>query len=261
MSHSLSIGSYNVRGAMYNSLYIDILLKRYNIDLLAIQEHKLHSHNKSFLDLINSDYLSITTCNQSLDPYSWNCYGKGGVSILVKKSLLMNITPMNFENCDDRICGVIFKPDNSTCIYLINVYMPCAKESRAMYLSWLEKIQNIYHEYEEMGTVIIVGDLNAEIAGPKCPHPKSSNTPFLSKMIKQHNLTSINVQIDCNGPSYTYDPYESGNNRSHIDHILVDSIGIDHVLSCEVIDRDKDLGRCINHSDHLPIIAKFRLVE
>lgn len=163
---------------MYNSLFIDELLKTKDIDILAIQEHKLFKHNQDFLNVINNDYTSVTMCSANLEPYAWNSYGKGGVSLLFKKSLLKCVEPLTLDVNYDRLCGIRLKLDSNNSVYIFSVYMPCSKEPRASYLAWCEIIQNIYHEYEELGSVIVMGDLNAEIKGRDVPSPNLQTLPY-----------------------------------------------------------------------------------
>ena len=108
-----------------------------------------------------------------------------------------------------------------------------------------------------MGEVIILGDLNAEVAGAKCAKPKSPRSPQLLNVLTEHNVTSVTVQAKCKGPGYTYDPYDSGIKRSLIDHVLIGCDQMDVVSKSWVISKESTV--CYNSSDHLPVIVQLNL--
>ena len=92
-------------------------------------------------------------------------------------------------------------------------------------------------------------DFNSEISGSRYRARSGSREQLLSDLLSMTGLYSPVSDVLCKGPSYTFDPYESGLNRSLIDHVLLDSSKHDLVSKCSILDDNKQ-----NMSDHLPIV-------
>ncbi len=252
---TVSLATYNAQGIMTKALFVSELLEAYDIDVLAIQEHWLYPDSLPFLDTVNPCYRAIGRSDSSLDPYVKNRRGKGGIAFMVKRTLYNSITELDID--DDRILGIKLPSVGGCNIHIICIYMPCSKMPVHVYQDYLDRIQDVHDEYSSQGLVLILGDVNAEIQGPRCMHPKSPRSPLLHTVLQDAGLTSITVQRDCQGPTFTYDPYESGLNRSFIDHIMTDTLKTDLWHSCEVVARSAT--NWYNNSDHLPVVAKINL--
>ena len=79
--------------------------------------------SKGFLDSVNNNYSSYVKTDSSIDPNKSFSRGKGGISILYKKSL----SPL-LSHTDDMEPGRLFiskvKVKHSTPLYNICAYMP-----------------------------------------------------------------------------------------------------------------------------------------
>lgn len=100
--------TWNVRGAMSSTLCLNSLLDNTHCDIAVISEHKLkNQHNgKMYLDSIHKDYLSIVKIDEN-DTYTTpNVYfiGKGGVAILIRKSLVYTMKEIKIDS--KRVIGV-----------------------------------------------------------------------------------------------------------------------------------------------------------
>ncbi len=250
---TLSLGSYNARGIMYSTLFVADLLQTYDLDILAVQEHWLFPDHLSFLNSIHPNYKGVAVSDKRLDPYVMNRYGKGGVGLMMKTSLYRTVQELSIES--DRIIGIRVSTSNGIQVFVICVYMPCTKETTSSYIETLQQLENVCDEYNQIGPVVILGDFNAEVKGPKTPHPHSPRTPLLQEFINQEFLTSVSVSAGCNGPNYTYDAFGTGNKRSLIDHIFVSKYIEDLVVNASVITRYSSSS--VNHSDHLPITVQL----
>lgn len=118
---SLNLATWNVMGIMSSAASLDYLLQHYNIDAAFITEHKLFDHMRYFIDSINTQNDNFTTCNMEMDIYGNTRCGKGGVSIIFKKSLNFTIRHLN-EICDERILGIEVNCSNNNNNNLLIIY-------------------------------------------------------------------------------------------------------------------------------------------
>ena len=97
----LSMLAWNVRGIMSSAICLGKLLEESDCDIALMNEHKLLPHNRSVLNSLNSSYTSHTHCESVTNSYF--C-GRGGVAILYKKTLSLNVETLNDGN--ERIVGI-----------------------------------------------------------------------------------------------------------------------------------------------------------
>ena len=90
-------------------------------------------------------------------------------------------------------------------------------------------------EYKQLGTVITLGDFNCEITASRYKSRTSENSTKLANFLNDTNMYSIVIDSICKGPLYSYDPYDSGTNRSLIDHFVLEQSKADFVKSCEIL--------------------------
>ena len=109
--------------------------------------------------------MAFTTCATERDPSVYRIINKGGVSLLIKKSLKQCTNAVPIES--DRITGIEITLNDSAAIYIICVYLPASNLSNDLFHECLDLLEELYITYSSKGTVIIIGDLNVKIAGPK----------------------------------------------------------------------------------------------
>ena len=144
--------TWNVRGAMSSAGSISYLLDKYNIDIACIIEHKLKPITSSFLDTIHGNYKALTVCDESLV----KC-GKGGVSILYKKSLAFSTKSILNTN-SHRIVGIQLYCENMLPVYIFSIYMPSVNYIDEEYKECLDNLQSLYDTYSSLGTVLLCAD-------------------------------------------------------------------------------------------------------
>jgi hypothetical protein len=108
--------------------------------------------------------------------------------------------------------------------------------------------------YSNNSEVFILGDLNAQLPGPRCVIDRYSPRSLeLTRSLAWLQLSSLAVHDICKGPNYTFCPYNGGP-QTLIDHIIIRDQCFDVILACAV------LNECaLNVSDHLPLIAVFNI--
>ena len=212
-------------------------------DIALTNEHKLLSHNCSFMSCLNSNYLSHTHCETESCPLTY-C-GRGGVSILYKKSLTYNVEILNDGN--ERIVGIKVVGLGPKPYFIFSVYMP-SSNNIGEYREQITSLQEIYSYYSEVGHVIIGGDMNASLLGEL--HSNKYKSTELVKLVQDNSMVAINNTSVCTGPSYTFIP-----TRTMIDYILTDDVTACRGGTCEILKE----GSFPSTSDHLPIVCCFNM--
>ena len=156
---SLTISSLNTRGATSNILYIDQLCK--SSDIVCLQEHHLFPYNASMLSTISTEYRTFLRC-QSFIRNDGVPIRQGGLAIMWKAGINHTITKLH-DVGNENIMGVHINHEDGNSIYLFNVYLPATNHSFEEYLMCANAMSNIYDYYQNLGSVIFVGDLNISL--------------------------------------------------------------------------------------------------
>ncbi len=247
MDHRLSIASFNTRGIMPNAAYIEGVLAQHDIDILGLCEHWLYPTSLDFVSSMCIGYTAVSKADTTLDPSSTWRRGKGGVAILWKKQLRVTAIPID----SDRIAGVCVKQSKNCQVYIFMVYLPSAP-NEDLFSECVSLLEDLYNQYQELGTVIFIGDWNCEVTGARYTARNSRREARLGCFLKDLTLSSLSVRADCVGPDYSFD---AGVGRSLIDHIIIPSDLNDVVTSCIIVDKTADMDGPRNYSDHLVVIG------
>ncbi|XP_046566491.1 uncharacterized protein LOC124275063 [Haliotis rubra] len=113
----------------------------------------------------------------------------------------------------------------------------------------LDELQEAYSALSERSPVIILGDFNAKIAGPRANVNLDQRASMLGELLSENSLISINMQSFCTGPVNTFYAY-TGGPQTPIDHIVVPTELMYIIHSAEVIDDNP-----LNVSDHHPVVC------
>ena len=146
--------------------------------------------------------MAFTTCATERDPSVYRIINKGGVSLMIKKSLKQCTNAVPIES--DRITGIEITLNDSAAIYIFCVYLPASNLSKDLFHECLDLLEELYITYSSKGTVIIIGDLNVKIAGPKSVFARDKRSDMFHTFVTKYNMVSVNVQSFCKGPAYTY---------------------------------------------------------
>ena len=172
MISSLTITSYNCRGAMFSYAYLDALLN--TCDITCIQEHHLIPETSNFLKTIHPDFtgkVKVNNINNNMDGIRSE---RGGIAILWRKTINHTVTEIQCNN-SDRLMGVTLTVPGKSPIHIFNIYLPSTNTSMTDYCDVMDNVQTVYNEYSMQGTVVMVGDLNAQL-GPRWFSSVSSRT-------------------------------------------------------------------------------------
>jgi hypothetical protein len=124
------------------------MLRSYRIDIAAISEHTLYEHNLSFLDSIDNDYVGLQFSRaETVSQYDRGRCGKGGVAILVNKSLLYNVQPLG--DFGERMVGIECTLHNHAPVFIFSVYMP-SDNVIAHFQETIDILQDIWVHYSQL---------------------------------------------------------------------------------------------------------------
>ena len=159
----LTITSFNCKGVMGSSLYVDNLLK--DCDILLLQEHHLFERNADFIGSINVNFEHRTKCSSYVS-FDFRPIRQGGVSILWRKNMSLSVKPLNTV---DDFCQVLqITKQGYRTLYIINVYLPSANHPYHEFDKALQTVKDLYHYYEQSRYVFMCGDFNVHVAdGPR----------------------------------------------------------------------------------------------
>lgn len=243
--NNLNIMCWNIEGVMSGTPYLLKCLEDRNIDICGLSEHWIREYNLSFFDtFIHSGYSSIVKPVHEIDPFRFKCNIRGGVCILYKSNL--NIQEITTDS--PRIVGAEVQVSDDNYIYVFSVYMPASSRHLDVFNETLDILESLVSVYTEKGRVMIIGDLNVKISGPRYHFSRNNRSTLFETFLKRNNLVSVNVQSDCKGPEYTFCPVTE--KCTMIDHIILEASMLDLVEKSEVLDE------CvINTSEHLPVLC------
>ena len=103
--------------------------------------------------------------------------------------------------------------------------------------------------YKDMGTLIIMGDINAHINGRNFVKPHDRRSTLLSNFLVTHNLIPVNTLNMCTGADSTFVSY-SGEHTSMTDHIVVPSEDVDLISEFRIL-----VDEAPNVSNHRPVFC------
>ena len=212
----LKIGTWNARGVMPGAPYLSTLLKSEDLDICALCEHWLFPHSLHFLNTIEPHYDSFAYCDKDLCVYNLDntCIrGKGGVAFVWKSKLSPAIKKLDTN--DDRVIAIDIRLSSQSHLILLCAYLPGSDYTTEMFRDYINIIVDLVNDYSTYGRVIILGDMNVQINGPRKIISKiPSRGKIFASALSRLNMISLSVQTICSGPSYSFN------------HILTDQIDL-----------------------------------
>ena len=182
----------------------------------------------------------------------------GGIGFIYRNVEGLTFTCPDTDNDRLAIMKISHRQSGRIVLNLIGVYLPHhngSPEQIALYSDCLDQLHSILEDCT-MGPVLIVGDMNAAIPryfnqsqGWYRYRPYNHHSKLLFDFIVDNNLSVANYEHS-QPINYTY---ESGNNRTYIDHVLVSSYALSEVTGCKIL-YEMDWN-----SDHLPLRTQFQV--
>lgn len=232
----MTVISLNAEGVTTNTIYLQNLIKKYNPDVIAIQEHWLFNFEQEFLKNIHPDYDYTAKSVDDNDkiPATQRPRGYGGVCILWKKSIPAKKLPDGSERT------IALQIGGYT---LVNTYLPCrgGKGDVQEFNDELDQLNEVCIKYSNT-SIILTGDMNVDLK----KHAENRVSKF-SDFTKAHSFIEASEILE---PTYYH---HGGSATSKIDYILIQ-------------ESKEDLTKCeyrmlpatsVNTSPHRPLLLKM----
>ncbi|CAG2233240.1 unnamed protein product [Mytilus edulis] len=238
---------WNCRGVFSCIPFLAESLRMYNVNVCALSEHWLRTFQLHVLDSIDKNYISIAKGTDEFNPELLTCKGRSGVALLISKDIYPFTSLIEVNS--DRIIGIEINIPNSEKYYVFSLYLPAVTQPYEYFRNEVDLLFELSSVYEEFGSVILMGDFNSKIGGPRCKIKYDERSKLCKTLMSTHNLCSVNMELMCKGPVNTFQSYEDGPSTC-IDHILINRTKLQHVKQAKVID-----NHSFSTSDHHPIVC------
>lgn len=223
----LNLACWNCRGIMSGVPYLIDFLNTNRIDVIAIAEHWLRSCQLMFLDTIDpTNYIGYGKGADDNCHQLFNFNIRGGVAFLVSKSLQPFVEVLDIPS--NRISGIELNIPDTPNIYLISVYLPAVTQSYELFSKEVEILIDVYNIYSTMGTVVLMGDFNCKIEGPRYTFDYDKRSDSFRSFMQECNLRSLHLETNGIGPVCTFQSYQGGP-KTAIDYIIV---SIENLTKC-----------------------------
>ena len=214
------------------------------MDIILLQEHWLHGYEK---EEITSNLEGWQAVARSVDDEDHpnliaRTQGYGGVAVLWKEHLNPYISSRDEGN--NRILPIFFE-SGSDKLCILNCYLPSGNSADAVdkFCSDLSIIQALMEKYNATHTIILSGDLNADII--------NRNTKKERKLLALVRLFNLKIGNKAVSKEYTFKHKSMEGVTSHLDYFIT---------SQEVTLRLEVAEECpINTSAHKPVMASIQL--
>ena len=261
IGQALNVATYNVRtladttretdrGIRHKIQQIIAGCEEHNIDILAIQEHRLTS-----TEPIN--YLRLDDWTLAHTTSSVECHG---VAHLYNKRIAPLVIAIDRKS--DRIIATHINGNPKLCI--ISAYAPTETSSSAAKDSFYEDLKELIFDIPPHTVLMITGDFNARIGkeshetnprtvGPACYYESTNNNG--QRMIDLCEATDLRIAhshfLNRKARLYTY--VGPKGDQQQLDHIMIRSKWWKSITNCRAYNTI-DIG-----SDHRLVNANFRL--
>jgi len=170
-TQQLSVGQWNCNSTKAHTSEISTLLSKFHINILCLNETKLHSNINIAFDGYNMERKDRTTRG-------------GGVATLIHNDLpYERINTLDHYNFEMIVLKVIIlnKP-----LHVINIYIPPRKACTDTHLS-----QEFFTDLEKLHPFILCGDLNSHSTLWNCQQNNKNGT-ILEKLLANSRFNVIN---------------------------------------------------------------------
>ena len=247
----LTLMCWNCRGIFSCIPYLSECLRETNVSICALSEHWLRTFQLHVLDTIDDNYVSIGKGSDEGNPTAITCNYRSGVAFLISKDIYPFVSVIEVDS--KRITGIELSIPGCESYFIFSVYLPAITQSSDSFRDHIDLLSELVSVYNEIGTVILMGDFNSKIGGPRYQVTSNVRAKMCSSLMGEHNLFSVNMELFCKGPIVTFQSYDGGPSTC-IDHILMNNAKKHTVIRAEVLD---------NHSfalsDHHPVLCTLIL--
>ena len=247
----LNLMCWNCRGVYSCIPFLADKLREFRVDICALSEHWLRTYQLHVLDSIDCNYTSIAKGSDESNPSTLSCNTRSGVAFLISKEIYPFVSVIDIDA--DRIAGIELNLPGCQTFFIFSIYLPATTQPNDYFKYYVEYLRELITVYADVGTVILMGDFNSQISGPRYQFKKNNREKACHDVLKSHNLFSVNMELLCKGPIATFQSYKDGPSTC-IDHIIMNASMIQRIISAEVLD-----DHSFDLSDHHPIMCSLIL--
>lgn len=234
----INIVSFNCRSVKRSCNHVTDLCKTHEI--IALQEHWLLPDDLGYLSNIHPDfsYHGVSAVDTSAGVLKGRPYG--GVAILWRKSLFVNVTPI--DTGSTRVAAVCIHLDGGRSFIVMSVYMPTEDADNLPLFTECLGVISAVMEVNDVESVFVLGDFNADVA--------RSSSLFGCKLMEFcHDQSWVCADLAVLGMSSNFFTYlsDAHGTTGWLDHCIATSAGLN------VIDNVKILND-VYYSDHFPLV-------
>jgi len=236
---SLKLCAYNCLNYKSNTVGVRNIIT--NHDITYISEHWLDIREEYLLNEYKKNYFVFfsavydNTINTKGRPFGGTCWFINKKIDLIKYEML--------DNFNERISRIRIKDNQSDYIDIFGIWLQCDDGTADRLTTFQSNLSLIagYMKENSYQNNIIFGDFNASF---------ERNNRFDLKFkdfVSTFNLTDCHKQVNC----LQKITYESGSNKSKIDHCLIDNNLVIRLIDFDILDHSSLA------SDHQPISTSF----
>lgn len=246
--NKIRLGTWNVRGTFTEGALKHLIgeMKRYNVDILAIQETK--QRNEKIMEIEDYIFFNSGKDNRML-----------GVGFIVSDRFKNEV--IEFEGVSDRMCRIRIRGKFRK-ISIINSHAPSEEKDPEIKTKFYEELERILGKVPRFDIKFVMGDMNAkvgreeaykEVTGGKSKHISSNdNGKRTIEFAFENNMKIVSTTFDHKNIHKETWISPSGRTRNQIDHVLVErkhAKNVTDVRSYRGADAD---------SDHMLVIAEMK---
>lgn len=235
----ISIGTWNIRGALYDCDYLTKVAD--NCDVLTLTEHWLTTNTETYLDKMADKF----DCTVRVRSTQRGHRGEGGVAILVKQTH-GSLVKVHDVACDDVIAVTISRR-HCIDISIVCALLPSTNHNISEYTESLNYTFETVDELNSNGVVIVCGDFNTDIY--------SNGGSQRSQLLLQY--LSDRSMVDSYSCGITEGVFETWRNKTHTQYSILDYVFVPSSLQSAVVKTTIDNAIPFNVSDHYPVTLTF----
>ncbi|VDI12537.1 Hypothetical predicted protein [Mytilus galloprovincialis] len=112
------------------------------------------------------------------------------VAFLVSKDIVSFVTEIDIDS--DRIIGIQVNLPNVQTFIILSIYLPATTQPHQLYQYNVELLHEICSVYKDMGSIILMGDFNTKIQGPRYKfNPTKEKTQFFTHTEGEQSTRSV----------------------------------------------------------------------
>jgi len=230
--------------------------EKYHIDIVSLQEHRLHTTNGENFNILNKDLNGWTLAHSN------SCNTSHGVAILYSNNISQVVD--HIECKSDRIIVAHLRGNPRVCV--LSVYAPTETGDKAAKDAFYQDLESVITSLPPHTVVIVAGDLNARlgqdshltnplVVGPNCFHEETNSNG--QRMIALCEFAKLRPAFshfeDRRSRMATFTPPGKETAKNQLGHILINTKWWKSIKSCRAF-TSLDIG-----SDHKIVSANFRL--